>query len=111
MKTKLRCQVSLGQFSSEVVAVVTSAVGREFSLFTDRDTVEIQAVPVGDQTVEGWIDVDVVQSDRGQAVVRLPRSTVENGPFVTVRLSQLKDLPRAAADGVAKHDPVESIAT
>lgn len=89
MRAKLRCQVSPGLFSSEFSVVVRSSAGREFSLFSDRGTVTVGQQPGEDRPVDGWIEVDVVEEQGSLVVVRLPQSTLENGPYLTVNRSQL----------------------
>lgn len=98
MRARLRCQVSPGLFSSEWAVVVKASSGREFSLFTDRSTVSVGLWPQDDQTVEGWINVQVVEErgsspDGSLVLVLLPQTTLENGPYLTVNRGQL-DVPR-----------------
>lgn len=99
MRAKLRCQVSPGLFSSECAVIVKASSGREFSLFTERSTVSVAQWPQGDQTVDGWIDVDLAE-ERGSptngslVLVRLPQTTLESGQYLTVNRGQL-DVPRA----------------
>jgi hypothetical protein len=98
MRAKLRCQVSPGLFSSECAVIVKASSGREFSLFTERSTVSVAQWPQDDQTVEGWLDVDLVE-ERGSSangplvLIRLPQTTLECGQYLTVNRSQL-DAPR-----------------
>jgi hypothetical protein len=54
---------------------------------------------VDDQAVDGWIDVDVVENQGSLVLVRLPQSTLENGPFLTVNRGQL-DVPRGCSNPV-----------
>lgn len=89
MRARLRCQVSLGQFSSEYVVVVQSSAGREFSLFADRDMLSVNRTPTDEETVDGWIVVEILEEKGSVALVKLPQSTLENGPFLTVGLGQL----------------------
>jgi hypothetical protein len=94
-KARLRCQVSAGLFKTECAVVVRSSAGREFSLFTDRSTVTVPHWPEDEQTVEGWIDVDLIEDDGSLVLVLLPRSTLENGPYLTVNRGQV-DVPRGS---------------
>ena len=105
MRAKLRCQVSPGQFSSECAVVIRAASGREYSLFTERSTVSVGQWPQDDQSVDGWIDVDLVE-ERGSTpngslvLVRLPQTTLENGQYLTVSRGQL-DVPRIQTQAIS----------
>ena len=102
MLAKLRCRVSPGQFSSEFAVVVRSFAGREFSLFADRSDLEVPIAPTEDEDRDGWLTVTVVEqhAGKGLALVRLPQSTLENGPFLTVYTSQLRAASGRAAQPV-----------
>lgn len=89
----LRCVLFPGQFSSEFAVVVKVASGREFSLFSNHDDVVFQEPPTNHQSVEGWIRVDIVEIENERCLVRLPQTTLENGQFVTVLKSQLREKP------------------
>jgi len=93
MEARLRCTLFPGQFSSELAAVVRSAGGREVSLFAQRTDLEYQDQPSADRPVAGWIKVEVLQCDRNLCLVRLPQTTLENGPYVTVTADQLDSAP------------------
>jgi hypothetical protein len=82
-------------FSTECAVTVSASSGREFSLFTDRATVSVPNWPTDDQTVDGWVDVEVVEQQGSLVLVRLPQSTIENGPYLTVNRGQL-DVPRGS---------------
>jgi hypothetical protein len=98
MRARLRCQVSPGLFSSECAVIVTASSGKQLSLFTDRSTVSVSQWPQDDQTVDGWIDVELVEErgvspDAPLVLVLLPQTTLENGPYLTVNRGHL-DVPR-----------------
>jgi hypothetical protein len=93
MEAKLRCTLTLGQFSSELIAVVRSYTGREFSLFVPKVDLDFDEPPAEEKPVEGWIRVDVLEEERGMFLVRLPQSTLENGHYVTVTGNQLARIP------------------
>lgn len=104
MRAKLRCQVSPGLFSSECTVIVKASSGREFSLFTERSTVSVGQWPQDDQTVDGWLDVELFEergssSDGSLVLVRLPQTTLESGQYLTVNRGQL-DVPRAQTTAI-----------
>src|SRR4051794_3966878 len=92
MLARLRCIVSPGQFSSEYAVVVQSFNGRSFSLFASRSDVECEQPPTEDQSVDGWLLVEIIGRSANHYLVRLPQSTLENGQHISVSLSQLKDI-------------------
>jgi hypothetical protein len=57
-------------------------------------------MPVDEQVVDGWIEVDVIEVKESLALVKLPQSTLESGPYLTVRLGQL-DIPKASPSPTA----------
>ncbi len=93
MIAKLRCTLFPGQFSSELVAIVRNSSGREFSLFAPKTDLDYEVQPTRDGPVEGWVKVQVLQCERDLCLVRLPRTTLENGQYVTVAVSQLDRSP------------------
>jgi hypothetical protein len=95
MQAKLRCQVSAGLFSTECAVVVRASSGREFSLFAERSNLTVPRWPADEETVEGWIEVELVKEEGSLVLVRLPQSTLENGPYLTVNRGQL-DVPRSS---------------
>lgn len=90
MEALLRCQVNRGMFSGEVAVRGKTAGGTEFSLFVPEDFVEANRPTTGDQTVDGWIRVDVLAREGALILVRLPGQTFENGQTVTVRDDQVE---------------------
>jgi hypothetical protein len=86
----LRCKVSPGQFSGEVVVEGTDFRGRGFSLFAPDNVIECDAGLCHEESVEGWILIDVIDRKDDLVLVRLPRAPLENGPTVTVREGQLE---------------------
>ncbi|MBV9852118.1 MAG: hypothetical protein JO250_20830 [Armatimonadetes bacterium] len=63
MKKRIPVQVSPGMFSSERYVVFQEG-GREYSLFVDADSVQ-----------DGTLEVQVVESQNGRALIELPRDT------------------------------------
>jgi hypothetical protein len=101
MEARLRCSLFPGQFSSELAVVVRSANGRELSLFAEKSDLVYSETPTEWQPVEGWVKVEVVQSERNLHLVRLPQTTLENGQFITVKAEQLEGLPNSQLVGSA----------
>jgi hypothetical protein len=102
MEARLRAKLSQGQFSSELVAVVRASSGRDFSLFAQKTDLEYDEAPTGDDVIDGWVKVDVLQRERDLCLVRLPQTTLENGQYLTVAVSQLDKAPNERPAGAAK---------
>jgi hypothetical protein len=85
----LKCRVSPGQFSGEVVVEAEDFHRNGFSLFVPDSLVEYDAEPSEGQSVDGWLQVEVLGQQGGLTLIRLPRAPLENGPTVTVQASQL----------------------
>ncbi|WP_339910040.1 hypothetical protein [Symmachiella dynata] len=86
-KMWLSCQVSPGQFSGELSVKGDTFDSEGFSLFSQREFVvyaEGEAPPVN-----GWIEVAVLDTRDGLALVKLPGQTLENGTTITVSESEL----------------------
>lgn len=89
----LRCSVSEGQFSDEFAVSAQTFDEGEFSLFVPDEFVELEGSLDEQQSVPGWVRVDVLDQKDDLVLVRLPRQTLENGRSVTVRRSQLETRP------------------
>src|SRR5438093_1501468 len=87
------CRVYPGQFSVEYAVVVRQADGGDVSLFVPQDWVECEGVPALDRPVSGWLRVALIEKKEHVALVFLPRSTLENGQYVTIHLDQLEARP------------------
>lgn len=94
MEHWLRCQVYPGQFSVEYAVVVRQSDGKEVSLFAPQEFVDCEQTPTFDRPVSGWIRVVFVKQEGELALLQLPRSTLENGQYITVRTDQLKAQPQ-----------------
>jgi hypothetical protein len=90
MANWLSCTITPGQFSSEYAVSGQHSDGTGFSLFVPHEYVECDPAPTAQQPVQGWLRVEVWDQKGNLVVVRLPRSTLENGQFVTVTTSQLR---------------------
>jgi hypothetical protein len=90
METKwLLCSVSPGQFPNEYAVSGTQYNGKGFSLFAPRETVSAPSSGEGD----GFMKVDVVDSQGELVLVRLPAQTFENGQHITVSARMLQSAP------------------
>lgn len=85
MSTALKCQVSLGQFTGEYAVRVQSYDGKWVSLFAPAETIELLEEIDENHSVDGYIEVEVVDQRGGLTLVRLPRPTLENGEHLTVK--------------------------
>lgn len=90
MDTFLRCKISRGQFSREVAVRGATFDGTGYSLFAEKDDVEFDGPLQGFEEVDGWMRVEVLQEERGLALVRLPAEAFENGYFLTVNADQVQ---------------------
>jgi hypothetical protein len=90
MEQWLRCEASPGQFPGELAITGNTSSGAVFSLFMPESRVKCSKPPVEGQSVEAWLRVDVLDKREGFFVVQLPRQTMENGQFVTVKEDQLR---------------------
>lgn len=89
MSYLLNCRVGLGQFSQEFVVEIEAYDGQHVSLFVPEDVVQVINPPTEGALVEGKIYVELQSETDGLRLVRLPRPTLENGRFVTVKEEQL----------------------
>jgi len=94
MEYWLRCQVYPGQFSVEYAVVIRQSDNKEVSLFVPQELVESEQPPTFDRPVSGWIKVVPVKQQGELVLLQLPRSTLENGQYITVRADQLKTRPQ-----------------
>ena len=92
MRAFIPCRVYPGQFSSEYAVEATQQGGAPFSLFVPTRYVEPVETPTRDHTVEGRLQVIIVQDRDGVAIVRLPRESFESGRFVVVSSDQLEQV-------------------
>jgi hypothetical protein len=93
MEHWLRCRVYPGQFSVEYAVVVRQADGSEVSLFVPQELVDCPQAPSFDRPIPGWIRVQLIKQEGAQALLYLPRSTLENGQYITVETDQLATRP------------------
>src|SRR5262245_33102031 len=89
----LRCDASPGQFPGELAITGEAAGGGVFSLFMPEALVTLEKPPSEGNSVEAWLRVALVGRQDGLLMIRLPRQTLENGQFVTVRENQLEQEP------------------
>src|SRR5262245_42707804 len=81
----LSCQVAPGQFSNEYAVSGRQANGEEFSLFVSTLDARLDRPLESEESVAGWLRVDVWERKKDQVLVRLPVQTLERGlQFVTV---------------------------
>jgi len=94
MEYWLRCRVYPGQFSVEYAVLVRQSDGAEVSLFVPQELVDCDQLPSFDRPVSGWVRVQLMQQQGKLALVFLPRSTLENGQYITVEADQLETRPQ-----------------
>ena len=81
----LQCEITPGLFSDEYAVSGKLADGSGFSLFTELTDLSFEGEPQADQPVTGRIRVTVIKRVAGNVIVRLPKSTLENGQTIAVR--------------------------
>ena len=89
----LRCTILPGQFSDEYVVEGQSANGEGFSLFCPQEFLEFESEPTWEMPVDGWVQVKVLQTKRDVLLICLPRHTLENGLFATVKKDAVERRP------------------
>ena len=88
-ETLLKCKVGLGMFKSErTVTVKVDAT--EFSAIVDAEDVRVDEEPKGDELVDGWVRVFVIEKGKDQALIDLPRETFTSGTRIIVPMSLLR---------------------
>ena len=89
----LACTVSPGQFSNEYVVKGTTYDHKGFSLFCPEEYVEVKGSkePTWDEPAQGRVQVQIAEKKGNLLLVRLPRHTLENGPYVTVLKEQVME--------------------
>jgi hypothetical protein len=90
MGVYLSCRVSRGLFSDERAVSGRDFRGVEFSLFVPEEVVE-SANLQGDESVDGWLKVEILDEQGGLLLVRLPGQAFENGRTLTVSRSQVEE--------------------
>jgi hypothetical protein len=95
MESWLQCTVTPGQFRGEAGVEGRQFDGSVFSLFAPDQAVDSEGNPParGDSRA-GWVRVDVISRQNDLVLVRLPRPTFQDGPFITVRPEQLQTRPQ-----------------
>ena len=93
MDTWLKCKVSPGQFSVEFAVQARDFEGKGFSLFAPTETVEVEKIPVENESVEGWMCVKAEAQEGDLVLIRLSKQALGNGHYVTVRSEQLETRP------------------
>ena len=89
----LCCTISPGQFSGEYAVEGEMFDGEGFSLFANEEHLECKRFPLESERASAWIQVQVLEQDRGLMLVRLPSQTLENGQTVTVAATSVKFSP------------------
>ena len=85
----LKCMITPGQFSCEYAVEGTMHNDEGFSLFACDYDLKLESEPTDMKRSRGLIRVEVIQTSDTLALIRLPRSTMENGDCVTVTLNDL----------------------
>ncbi len=68
----------------------TTFNGTEYSLFAEKYDVEFDGPLQGFKSVDGLMRVQILQEERGLALVRLPAEAFENGYYLTVNGDQIQ---------------------
>lgn len=91
MSKWLRCEIKRGQFSDEYSVKGKLFNGNEFSLFAQKNDLQLRNQPTHNRAVNGFIRVQTIDRKKDLSLVSLPQSTLENGRLITVKKSELKD--------------------
>jgi hypothetical protein len=89
MESWLYCDIAPGQFPDEYAVAGEQHDGRPFSLFAPKELVR----PLDHD--HGRLRVKVFGRQSDLILIRLPRHSLENGQFVTVRADRLEPNPLA----------------
>ena len=101
-----RCELHQGQFSNEYALVIEAHNGKQFSLFVEKDEVKLESEPTVDNPGSGWVAVLVLKREEAFSLIKLPRSTIENGQCITIRSSSLRNANNTVSRNYI-HDPLE----
>jgi hypothetical protein len=78
----------------EYAVIVRQWDNKDVSLFVPQDYVDCDQTPTFDRPVPGWMKVALIKKEGELALLHLPRSTLENGQYITVRADQLSFRPQ-----------------
>lgn len=85
----LKCRIAPGQFSNEFSVVAKSFDGNEFSLFAQRESVDVSREEFRDQPIEGKLRVELLRREGNNALIRLPHESFEAGLWPTVAIADI----------------------
>lgn len=88
----LSCAVGEGQFSGEYAVKGKLFNSEEFSMFVPQTCVKTDKPIVGDQYVQGYMKVSVLDQKENLVLVGLPNPSFENGYTITVKKDQLQEI-------------------
>jgi hypothetical protein len=89
----MRCMATPGQFPGEFAITGETSNGTVFSFFMPEERVTVEQPPAEGHPEAAWVRVQVIEERGGLYIIRLPRQTLENGQFVTVKPGQLQHAP------------------
>jgi len=88
-KYKLRCRIQEGMFEDEFIVTIKTINENgedvEASAFINKDELELDSFPKGDNIVDGFVDVSVMGITHDKVSVVLPKPTFANGAVVWVK--------------------------
>jgi len=90
MEAWLRCSISPGMFNGEVGVEGKQFDGAVFSLFAPEESVEHDTLQKESEPSAGWVKVEITEEKGDLALVKLPRHTLQNGAYITVRSEQIQ---------------------
>ena len=95
MDTWIECVVVPGQFSGEYAVQIDTYDGKSLILFARDDEVELEGPVGGSGPKRARLAASIVDRSGDLLLVRLPRQTLENGQYVTLKESQIQQEAKA----------------
>jgi hypothetical protein len=90
MECWLDCLISLGQFTGEYAVKIETGSGAVVSLFAPKADIDYEEPPRSGVFVNGLIRVKQIEEQKGVSLVCLPRQTLENGRYIAVKSTSLR---------------------
>jgi hypothetical protein len=92
---QLKCRVQEGMFENEFIVTIQTVNERdedtEVAAFINKDELELESSPEGDNIVNGLLKVSVMGIAQNKVSVVLPQSTFANGPVIWVKKELLSN--------------------
>lgn len=90
---KVKCRVQRGMFDDEYLVIIEiiddNGQKREAAAFVGKEEISVPSFPEGPEEVDGFLTVSPMEITTDKAFIVLPKSTLANGPVVSVNRSEL----------------------